>query len=252
MVGTRYSPVVQLRLPLRPPGPSSGRAPGRAPATSALTIDAHTYAVVIARHRRARRFVLRMTTEGVLRLTVPRGAAIDDGLAFARRQGAWIAGERVRQSRRSVPWGAGAALWFRGERVRVDVDAGVITFGQDAIQTGGSGVRAAIEAHLRAIALRELPARCLALCAAHGLTVTRVTIRNQRARWGSCSASGRIALNWRLVQMPAEVSDYVILHELMHLKQANHSRRFWREVEAVCVGWRDAERWLKRHGPEIL
>ena len=82
--------------------------------------------------------------------------------------------------------------------------------------------------------------------------MSRVSIRNQRSRWGSCSSRGAIALNWRLIQMPAEVSDYVILHELMHLREPNHSRQFWREVAAVCDGWRDAERWLKLHGRALL
>jgi predicted metal-dependent hydrolase len=103
-----------------------------------------------------------------------------------------------------------------------------------------------------ALAKRELPARCLTLAAAHGLTVSRVVVRNQRSRWGSCSTRASIALNWRLIQMPAQVSDYVVLHELMHLRQGNHSRKFWREVESVCPEWRDAERWLRKHGREIL
>jgi predicted metal-dependent hydrolase len=78
-----------------------------------------------------------------------------------------------------------------------------------------------------------------------------VTVRNQRSRWGACSPSRAISLNWRLIQMPPSVSDYVIFHELMHLKQPNHSRRFWREVEKVCAWWREAERWLRKHGREL-
>ena len=59
-------------------------------------------------------------------------------------------------------------------------------------------------------------------------------------------------LNWRLIQMPPAVADYVILHELVHLEHPNHSRRFWRGVERVCPEWRAAERWLRRHGRELL
>ena len=66
--------------------------------------------------------------------------------------------------------------------------------------------------------------------------------------WGSCSATGTISLNWRLVQTPEAVRDYIIHHELMHLKEMNHSGRFWARVEEVCPGWRDAETWLKRNG----
>jgi len=72
-------------------------------------------------------------------------------------------------------------------------------------------------------------------------------VRNQRTRWGSCSRRGVISLNWRLIQLPAFVSDYVVLHELMHRRQLNHSDKFWREVEQVCPDYRSAERWLKQH-----
>jgi predicted metal-dependent hydrolase len=80
----------------------------------------------------------------------------------------------------------------------------------------------------------------------------RVTVRDQRSRWGACSAKGAITLNWRLVQMPPEVADYVMLHELAHLRQPNHSRKFWREVAAICEHWRAAEQWLRRHGKELM
>jgi predicted metal-dependent hydrolase len=82
--------------------------------------------------------------------------------------------------------------------------------------------------------------------------VARVTIRDQRSRWGSCSPKGHIALNYRLLLMPSDVREYILIHELMHLKQANHSRRFWRLVEAACPRFRDAERWLRAHGPSLF
>jgi predicted metal-dependent hydrolase len=78
--------------------------------------------------------------------------------------------------------------------------------------------------------------------------VKHVTVRNQRSRWGSCSANGVISLNWRLVQTPDSVRDYIIYHELMHLREMNHSPRYWRHVASVCSWWEDAERWLKRNG----
>jgi predicted metal-dependent hydrolase len=106
--------------------------------------------------------------------------------------------------------------------------------------------------HLRAVAVRELVPRCLELAARHGIHVARVVVRNQKSRWGSCSPRRVIALNWRLIQMPDHVCEYVLIHELMHLRQPNHSRKFWREVDAVCPVWRESERWLRKHGRELL
>jgi predicted metal-dependent hydrolase len=218
-----------------------------------VVVAGHTHHVEIARHRRARRYVLRMRPDGALRLTVPRGQSISGGLAFVSRQSAWIERERIRLQHRVAPFDAGTRIWYRGQLEAVSVVDEVLTCGDVQIAvTDHARMRDATERHLRALATIELPVRCMDLAAAHGLTVARVSVRNQRSRWGACSSRGVITLNWRLIQMPPSVSDYVILHELMHMRQPNHSRRFWREVESVCTWWRDAERWLKTHGREIL
>ena len=109
-------------------------------------------------------------------------------------------------------------------------------------------LRPALEAAFARRAKIELPGRTWELAAETNVDVKHVTVRNQRSRWGSCSAGGTISLNWRLVQTPDTVRDYIIYHELMHLREMNHSDRFWARVEAVCPWWRDAERWLKRNG----
>jgi hypothetical protein len=197
---------------------------------------------------------VRVADDGTVRLTVPRGASIAAGVRFAERQVDWVERERQRRRERAEPWRAGHALWVRGEIVDLQIRADALVAGPEVIRLSASGAdaRPAVEAHLRAAATRELPPRCHELAAATGLTVARVSVRNQRSRWGACSSRGVITLNWRLIQMPATVSDYVIFHELSHLRQPNHSRKFWREVEGMCPWWRDAERWLRRHGKEIL
>ena len=96
--------------------------------------------------------------------------------------------------------------------------------------------------------IAKLPARTWELAAETGMEIKQVTVRNQRSRWGSCSAAGTVSLNWRLVQTPDLVRDYIIYHELMHLAEMNHSARFWSRVEEVCPAWREAEHWLKRNG----
>jgi len=109
-------------------------------------------------------------------------------------------------------------------------------------------VRPEIERDLRVLAAGRLIPRLRELAVEHGLEVREVTIRNQRSRWGSCSRSGAIALNLRLVQMPPAIRDYVLIHELMHLKQQNHGPRFWSLVERACPGFLAAERWLRHAG----
>ena len=104
-----------------------------------------------------------------------------------------------------------------------------------------------IQKHLRKQASEELPARVMELATMHDVNLTRVTVRNQKSRWGSCSRRGTISLNWRLIQAPSFVRDYILLHELAHREQMDHSRNFWQEVERLCPDYLLAERWLKKH-----
>jgi predicted metal-dependent hydrolase len=205
---------VQLGLPFPDPPTSPGPRP-IPPARPRHTTGPRTVlgAVRYVRHRRARRYVLRVEGDGGLRVTIPRGGSRREAEAFAMRHLDWIARQRVRLPRGDGP-------------------------------THGA-------ATLRARARRELPPRLLALAARHGLTVTRVSIRNQRTRWGSCGRDGHISLNWRLVLMPDDVRDYVLLHELMHLRRMDHSPAYWALVAEVCPGYREARQWLRRHGRSL-
>ena len=236
---------MQLSLPLLAPPDATQRS---------LSLRGRRYDVRIARHRRARRYLLRVCADGALRLTVPRGASIADGLKFAERQADWIERERIRQDRRAEPWRHGTWVLVRGQTECLEVAGLEVFCGKERIVLSDpdADIRMFVERHLAAVAARELPARCMEFARRHGLDVARVAVRNQRSRWGACSPRRVITLNWRLIQMPASVSDYVLLHELMHLRQPNHSRQFWRQVEAVCPEWREAERWLRRHGREVL
>ena len=85
-----------------------------------------------------------------------------------------------------------------------------------------------------------------------GVTYGRITIRNQRTRWGSCSSRGNLNFNCLLMLTPPEVIDYVVVHELCHRKEMNHSGRFWNEVARVLPGYAEQEKWLKTHGSEIM
>ena len=218
-------------------------------------------AVVFVRHRRARRYILRVLSDGTLRVTLPRWGVKREARAFIAASHEWIARQRaLRRERhpRDRPWADGTRILFDGCEAVVGLDAsrrrvlitlnGVVLASLDG---DPRPVRAIVESWMQQRARRELPASMLALAAAHNITVARVSVRNQRARWGACSASGTITLNWRLIQAPPFVREYVLLHELMHRREMNHSRRFWRLVAACCPRHAEAREWLRREGKQL-
>jgi hypothetical protein len=165
------------------------------------------------RHRRARRYVLRVDSDGRLRVTIPRGGSCREAEAFVQRNIDWVVRQRARTRTEIRP--------IEDEKAS------------------------------RQKARRELPERLLELAARHGLAVSRVSVRNQRSRWGSCGRDGHICLNWRLVLMPESVRDYVLVHELMHLRRMDHSPTYWRLVAEAYPDYRSARDWLRRHGPSL-
>ena len=216
-------------------------------------------AIEFVRTPRARRYILRIRPDGSLRVTVPRWGSKREARDFVARQERWIARERQRvlQEHGSREWRDGTEIWLRGERVLLGVaplaDGMLVSYGdRQVLARPDANVRTIVESDLRRLAREELEPRLRALASVHDLVPGRVSIRNQRSRWGSCARDGNIALNFRLVQMPPAIRDYVLLHELMHLRQQNHSARFWRLVEQACPGFKDAERWLRIQGKALF
>jgi len=207
-------------------------------------------------NRRARRYVLRLRPDGTARVTIPRGGSAAEAKRFAEKNRDWLEKQLLRQVTHPAarqPWLGGSEILFRGEPVRLETgvngEAGLIRFGSETVrvQDPTADLRPEIERYLRRLAERELPEVVRQLAVLHQAPVRRVSVRNQRSRWGSCSRRGTISLNWRLVQTPAFVRDYIILHEFAHFQHMNHSRRFWREVERLCPDFLQAELWLKRN-----
>jgi predicted metal-dependent hydrolase len=221
-----------------------------------LSVGRQPLPLLMVRNPRARRYLLRLRPDGTARVTIPRGGSTAVARQFVERHAAWLERELRRLQalpRKPAAWQIGTEILLRGDAVRIetgpDGKAETIRFGGESVRVPdpAADLRPAIEGHLRQLAARELPPRVLELAVRHGLTVRRITVRSQKSRWGSCSRRGTISLNWRLIQTPAFVSDYICLHELMHLRQMNHSPGFWREVERVCPDYRMARHWLKQH-----
>jgi predicted metal-dependent hydrolase len=247
----------QVRLPF-----DRGDAPRTTPPSErqprANTNDDSSIKFVLVRSPRARRYVLRVRPDGVVRVTIPSRGSRREAFEVIDRHRRWIERQwRQRLADRTDEhWCHGTRILFRGDEVALSVRAAEhgcdVVFADQAVPVPRArGIREAVEGRLRELANSELEPRVQWFAATHGLTVRRVTVRNQRTRWGSCSRQGSISLNWRLVQMPPFVSDYILLHELMHLRHANHSRRFWKEVERVCPDYREAETWLRRLGKTL-
>lgn len=111
--------------------------------------------------------------------------------------------------------------------------------------------RAALEKRYIEAAREYFPKRAAYFQPLTGGNYSRITIRDQKTRWGSCSTKGTLSFNWRLMLAPPAVLDYVVVHELCHLTHMNHSAAFWALVESVCPDYRIHRKWLKDHGQEL-
>jgi predicted metal-dependent hydrolase len=171
----------------------------------------------------------------------------------------------VRRSRRarrwtlSVPWGAPTTMvvppWMPVDEIDRIIDAHREWI---ALERGKQRPRLALdrrwvsETEARRAARELVTMVCEEESAELGVKYDRIHIRDQRSRWGSCSTIGTLSFNWRLVLAPFEVLDYVVVHELCHLREHNHSHRFWSLVESRRPGYRVQRDWLHQHGPELL
>jgi predicted metal-dependent hydrolase len=183
------------------------------PAATVSSVDE----VEVRRSPRARRWRLEVPWGEPARLTVPRSMSKAEVDQVLRDKRAWIEEQRLRQAPR---------LGLEG-----------LTVSESAGRVGAREIVAAL-AEEEAVRL--------------GVAYRRIRIGGQRTLWGSCSPSGTLSFNWRLVLAPLEVLDYVVVHELCHLRVPNHSRDFWRLVEARRPHWRERRAWLREHGPELL
>jgi predicted metal-dependent hydrolase len=220
--------------------------------------------LVFRRSVTARHYRLTLKRDGTAVATIPRRGSEREALRFVEEHRDWLERARARQARkpRSMEvWVIGTHVLWRGEMTEIrratlpspklaGQERPQVCLAADVFRVPSfeGDLKPTLEAHFARRGKVELPARAWELSALTGVEVKLVTVRDQRSRWGSCSARGTISLNWRLVQTPDLVRDYIIYHELMHLREMNHSSRYWARVEEVCPDWRDAERWLKRNG----
>ncbi len=251
--GVHHSPPARLAAPSAAPG---GATPAPTLALPRTATEAQGD-IVFERSHRARNYRLTLRRDGTAVATIPARGSEREARRFVEEHRDWLERARARQRHRpraAEVWTVGTHVLWRGEmnevRIAATGDKPQVCLASDVFRVArlDGDLRPTLEAHFARRARIELPARTWELAAVTGVDVKQVTVRNQRSRWGSCSANGTISLNWRLVQTPELVRDYIIYHELMHLREMNHSDRFWARVEEVCPSWREAEHWIKRNG----
>ncbi len=216
--------------------------------------------VVFRKHPKAKRYLAKVDKEGNIVLTVPRAGTQRDALAFANRNRDWLE-DQIRlaqeEAKRKQGLRPGDLIWYRGAQVelRVEKDYGrpVLCFADERIFIADESMDLSrpLKSRLREVAQSEFPELVHAYAERLGEVVKKVVVRDQKTRWGSCSTSGTISLNWRLVLADRATRDYVIIHELMHMKRFDHSPEFWSLVESACPDYRIHEAWLKAHQDEL-
>ena len=225
-------------------------------------LDGRPADVVVRRSRRARRLRLVVHFGGDPELVVPLRATRADIERMLAEHQAWLArrvaaarlaaerAPRLGLSRPGVVWLGGVPHPVRrrpGTRpARAELRAGELL-----VQGGEEAATGALERWYRRTARERIATVAAAESSRLGVSAGRLTIRDQRTRWGSCSARGTLSFSWRLVVCPHDVLRYVVVHELCHLVELNHSRAFWRLLDEALPGRRQPADWLRDHGPEL-
>jgi predicted metal-dependent hydrolase len=209
----------------------------------------------VRRSTRARRVRVSVDPHAGVQVTLPQRAAEREAALAVAELRPWIE-RRLRdhdaaRERTAVPDGH---VPFLGESLRVVGEAGRTRAHRrgDELLVPATDARPAIERWYRRTARAEVAPRLDEAVAAIGQRYTRLTIRDQRTRWGSCSATGAMSFNWRLLLGPADVLDYVIWHEACHLAVMDHSPRFWALLERHRPGYREPQRWLRHNGSALV
>jgi predicted metal-dependent hydrolase len=210
----------------------------------------------VRRSDRARRVRVTVDATRGVEVVLPRRAPEREAAAAIRELRPWIErrvaeleGARAAVAARgdTVPY-LGRTLALLGERGR----SRVARRGDVLVVPVGEARTPALERWYRRAARSEIAPRLERACALAGTSYTGLTIRGQRTRWASCSRSGAMSFNWRLLLVPEAVLDYVVWHEVCHLEVHDHSPRFWRLVAARSPGYREHVRWLRVNGPTLV
>lgn len=189
-------------------------------------------------------------------VVLPRRAPAREAAAAVSELRPWIERRLAEVERvRAAVASRGDAVPYLGEPLIVVEQPGRTRAhrrGDELFVPAGAGRLPALERFYRRAAHVEVAERLDAACAAIGVSYSRLSIRSQKTRWASCSRSGAMSFNWRLLLAPEPVLDYVVWHEVCHLEVLDHSPRFWKLLAQRCPDYRRHVRWLRRHGGTLV
>jgi predicted metal-dependent hydrolase len=230
------------------------------PSAIVVYFDGEIYPVNVRRHRQACRYTLRIhAASREVVLTMPPRGSVRQAREFAQKHGSWIA-SRIRRMPVAAPFAHGTLLPLRGLEHRIDHRPGARGSVWVEAQTGERLLCVAgdephlprrVRDYLKREAKRDLEVASRLAAQALGVRIKRVSVRDQSSRWGSCSSTGVLSYSWRLILAPPFVLDYLAAHEVAHLIEMNHSRRFWRLVEGICPDMGRAKAWLDAHSADL-
>jgi predicted metal-dependent hydrolase len=210
----------------------------------------------VRRSERARRIRVTVDAGRGVEVVLPRRAAEREAAAAVRELAPWI-GRRIAELERAqaAVTARGDAVPYLGELLTVRGEPGrtrVHRRGDELLAPAGAQRLPALERWYRRAARDEIAPRLARACEQTGRSYSRLTIRGQRTRWASCSRTGAMSFNWRLLLAPAAVLDYVVWHEVCHLEVMDHSPRFWSLLARHVPDYRDHQRWLRRYGQTLV
>ena len=237
--------------------PKPGRAKKRA-APELLAVEGHDVALHVRLNPRARRIVMRVSHQtGEVTVTAPALVGLRAALAFARGETVWIA-RQLKRMPQKVALMPGAVVPYLGVSHVIRQASGrgpsPVWMDEGAILVGGRPEHAPrrLTDFFKQQAKALFAAKALDYAARLGAKPTRIQVRDTKSRWGSCSPGGALSFCWRLIFAPDFVRDYVVAHEVAHLKEMNHSTRFWAHVKTLSPDSARARKWLRDHGKSLL
>ena len=201
--------------------------------------------------------------DGKVIVRAPLRTSVKTIMAFVDSKSAWINEKRTLMLQRAAAlpvrqFASGEKFWLLGAQIPMRVvenqRAALTLTPQDEFLLAGKAQPQApeiFEAWYKARALKVISERVQFYAAQHGFHFEKIRITSARTRWGSCSSRGTLSFTWRLVMAPLEVIDYVVIHELVHLKIKNHSPVFWAEVARLMPSYKRCTAWLKKNGHQL-